>query len=175
MNEQIKKYTIKEEEGKYIELRIKQTKLEIIKAVLLSVIVPILFMSLKTGFFKKEINAPLIFICVGMFILSLLTMVRITIKRLFTFKKIIKEISFDKAGNTFITLVSGIEIKEKISSFSMFEGYKGPQKMKNILDEEFTYRIENYEKGLEFYFISGYFENWEELRLILSEKTYKIA
>lgn len=45
------KYTVKEEEVNYIEFRIKQTKLEIIKAILLSVLVPLLFMALKTSFF----------------------------------------------------------------------------------------------------------------------------
>ena len=158
------KYILKSDSEDYIYHRIAKSKQEIKTTIFLSFFVPLLFLTLKTNFFSKEIKGLMIIVCVGMVIFSLLTMVRMTIKRLYTFQKLVKEISFDEDGNALITLISGSYFKEKTSSFSLFEGYKGPQKMKNIFNEEFTYRIENYEKDLEFYFISSYFENWEEIK-----------
>lgn len=171
----MRKYIVKEEEGNYIELRIKQTKLEIIKAILFSVLIPFLFMTLKTSFFKKDINALLIFICVGMFILALVTMVSITIKKLHTFKNLVKEIDINQDGTISILTAGGMKTNDKIINFNLFVGYKGTEKMKNIFDVDSTYRFENFEKSLRFYFISNYFENWDELKSILSEKTHKIA
>lgn len=111
----------------------------------------------------------------GMLIFALLTMVRITIKKLHTFKNLVKEIDINQDGTISILTAGGMKTNDNIKNYHLFEGFKGPEKMKNILDVGFTYGIENYSKQLTFYFISSYFENWDELRPILSEKTHKIT
>lgn len=160
------KYTISDYNKDYIDVRIKKSKQEILKAIILSFLIPILFLALKTIFFKNNINELMIIVCIGMTVLGLLTMVRISLNRLNIFKRIVKEITLDSDGNIMISTAVGIEVNEKVKNFKLYEGYKGPIKMKDIFDIESTYRIESYQNRLEFFFISSYFENWEDLKSV---------
>lgn len=165
----MKKYQVSEEGNNYINYRIKQSKLEILKAVGVSFITPVIFVALKTNFFKKQVDNLMVALVIGMLLLCFFTMVRMTIKRVNTLQWLVKEVTFNAEDSILILTMGKMQFNGLSKNYSLFEGFKGPEKMKNILDVGFTYRLENYQNQHVFYFISGYFENWDDLKLMLSK------
>lgn len=158
----VSKYVITENGQAYIRERIAKSKQEIFISVLIIIFIPLGFVALKSNFFEKT-NPPLIFTAVVMFLFSGYVMVYLRRKRNRAIKSIVKELHFHDDGKLEIILFyNDVTISTTKEDIKLYEGYKDPEKMKDIFDDS-TYTLENWKEGLVFYLVSIYFEDWNEL------------
>lgn len=156
------KYEISNEGQEYLSERIANSKKEISMSIVFSIALPLGFVALKSNFFEK-VNFPLIITAIIMCAFIAIAMVNRLIKKTKAMKSIVKEVHFQDENRLEITLFyNNITFLINKDDLILYEGYKGPKKMKNIFDEP-TYRLENWKEGLVFYLISSYFQDWGKL------------
>lgn len=143
-----------------------RSKKEILTSCLITIILPLGFIALKSDFYK-DVTIPAILAGIIMLLIGVFGMIRVTLKRYFVMQSIVRKIEILE-DSSFITTINGKTTKILSDNFRIYEGYRGNAKMKEIFDEA-TFRLENYSEGQTFYIISPYWNEWEEIKSYFSK------
>lgn len=166
----MKIYTISDEGAEYFTEIIKKSKSGVLTAMLLSVFWPFLIMVLKSNFFRN-FDSSIYVLAMMVFLFLIATMVRIALKRLNTLNRVIKSIEMDFNQVVSIHTFKGLQVTSSIRDMELVKGFNRTNKYNNVFEAEITYRIENLkEKSQRYYFITIYWNLWEDLKRDLTRK-----
>jgi hypothetical protein len=166
----MKKYTVNDEGVEYFTEIIKKSKSGVLTTMLLSAFWPFLIILLKSNFFKNLANGTYV-LAILVFLFLIFTMVRLALKRLNTLNRVIKSVEIDSKNVVKIYTFNGEQVITSIKDMELIKGFNRKNKYNSIFEANSTYRIENLSnKGQAYYFISTYWDLWQDLKKGLTKK-----
>ena len=160
-------YEISAEGEQQLDDKLARSKKEVVISSLITIILPLGFIALKSDFYK-DVTLPAVFAGIVGMLIGIFGMIRVTFQRYFVTKSIVKKIQILE-DSSLITTFGGKTTKILSDDFKIYEGYRGNAKMKEIFDEP-TFRLENYKEGQTFYIISLYWNQWDEIKSHFAER-----
>ncbi|WP_230383755.1 hypothetical protein [Pedobacter endophyticus] len=158
------------EEGlEFLNQKIVDGKIDVIKATIFTIALPIIFVMFKSNFFSNVIKPQFLFSSIVVFIFGCYAFIYRTYKKNSAIGLFVKEFSFSDNKELKIETLGEKSFSCLLSELKLMDGYKGGGKMTDVFGEP-TFRLENPNGRVIGYMISTHWNQWGKLRDTFSNK-----